>query len=123
MDADTRHPGDRHDGGAEGRGEQGRHHALGRLPVQAYRGKHGHTPTAKPFHISERHRHRYEFNNAYLEAFTGRLAWRPPGINPKGKLVEIVELKGHPWFVGVQFHPEYRSTVMKPHALFRSACG
>jgi hypothetical protein len=40
------------------------------------------------------------------------------GINPQGKLVEIVEVKDHPWFVGVQFHPEYRSTVMKPHALF-----
>jgi CTP synthase len=67
--------------------------------------------------ISERHRHRYEFNNAYLEDYrkAGMLA---TGINPKGKLVEIVEVKDHPWFVGVQFHPEYRSTVMKPHALF-----
>jgi CTP synthase len=42
----------------------------------------------------------------------------PTGINPQGKLVEIVEVKGHPWFVGVQFHPEYRSTVAKPHPLF-----
>jgi CTP synthase len=67
--------------------------------------------------ISERHRHRYEFNNAYLEDYrkAGMLA---TGINPKGKLVEIVEVKDHPWFMGVQFHPEYRSTVMKPHALF-----
>ncbi|MEO8590912.1 MAG: CTP synthase [Flavobacteriales bacterium] len=67
--------------------------------------------------ISERHRHRFEFNNAYLAAYTkaGMLA---TGINPQGKLVEIVELKDHPWFIGVQFHPEYRSTVAKPHPLF-----
>ncbi|HRD54213.1 MAG TPA: CTP synthase [Flavobacteriales bacterium] len=67
--------------------------------------------------ISERHRHRYEFNNAYLSAYqkAGMVA---TGINPQGKLVEIVEIKGHPWFVGVQFHPEYRSTVAKPHPLF-----
>jgi len=67
--------------------------------------------------ISERHRHRYEFNNTYLKAYekAGMVA---SGINPQGKLVEIVEIKGHPWFVGVQFHPEYRSTVGKPHPLF-----
>jgi CTP synthase len=83
--------------------------------------------------ISERHRHRYEFNNAYLERLPE--GWHGGhGHQPaEGKLVEIVEVKDHPWFVGVQFHPEYRSTVMKPHALFvalragggegRSACG
>lgn len=67
--------------------------------------------------ITERHRHRYEFNNTYLDAFqkAGMVA---TGINPKGKLVEIVELKDHPWFIGVQFHPEYRSTVARPHPLF-----
>ena len=67
--------------------------------------------------VNERHRHRYEFNNAYLKAYekAGMLA---TGINPQGKLVEIVELKDHPWFVGVQFHPEYRSTVARPHPLF-----
>lgn len=67
--------------------------------------------------ITERHRHRYEFNNSYLDAFqkAGMVA---TGINPKGKLVEIVELKDHPWFMGVQFHPEYRSTVARPHPLF-----
>ncbi|MBL7941010.1 MAG: CTP synthase [Flavobacteriales bacterium] len=67
--------------------------------------------------ITERHRHRYEFNNAYQEAYkkAGMLA---TGINPQSKLVEIVEVKDHPWFVGVQFHPEYRSTVAKPHPLF-----
>lgn len=67
--------------------------------------------------ISERHRHRYEFNNEYLADFenAGMLA---SGINPEGGLVEIVELKDHPWFVGVQFHPEYKSTVANPHPLF-----
>tara|TARA_R110002096_G_scaffold21043_7_gene68772 strand:+ start:129876 stop:131486 length:1611 start_codon:yes stop_codon:yes gene_type:complete len=67
--------------------------------------------------ISERHRHRFEFNNEYLENFkeAGLIA---TGINPDLDLVEIVELKGHPWFVGVQFHPEYKSTVANPHPLF-----
>lgn len=67
--------------------------------------------------IRERHRHRYEFNNTFLKAFedAGFLA---SGINPDNNLVEIMELTGHPFFIGVQFHPEYRSTVMKPHPLF-----
>ena len=67
--------------------------------------------------ISERHRHRYEFNNDYLDAFE-RAGLRPTGINPETGLVEIVELADHPWFVGVQFHPELKSTVMNPHPLF-----
>ena len=67
--------------------------------------------------ISERHRHRYEFNNAYLKAYE-KAGMSATGINPQGKLVEIVEVKDHPWFIGVQFHPEYRSTVAKPHPLF-----
>ena len=69
--------------------------------------------------ITERHRHRYEFNNAYLNQFTdnGMLA---TGINPENELVEIIELSDHPWFVGVQFHPEYKSTVVNPHPLFIS---
>ena len=67
--------------------------------------------------IRERHRHRYEFNNTFLKAFedAGFLA---SGINPASNLVEIMELTGHPFFIGVQFHPEYSSTVMKPHPLF-----
>jgi CTP synthase len=67
--------------------------------------------------ISERHRHRYEFNNEYLQDYekAGMIA---SGINPEGGLVEIVEIKDHPWFVGVQFHPEYKSTVANPHPLF-----
>ncbi len=67
--------------------------------------------------ISERHRHRYEFNNQYLEDFekAGMIA---SGINPENNLVEIVELKHHPFFIGGQFHPELKSTVDNPHPLF-----
>lgn len=69
--------------------------------------------------ISERHRHRYEFNNKFINQYSaaGMLA---SGINPKTNLVEIIELKNHPFFVGVQFHPEYKSTVLCPHPLFVS---
>jgi len=67
--------------------------------------------------ISERHRHRYEFNNKYLKKFEDA-GMTPSGINPDSNLVEIVELKNHPWFIGVQFHPEYKSTVENPHPLF-----
>jgi CTP synthase len=67
--------------------------------------------------ISERHRHRYEFNNEYLEAFE-KAGMIPTGKNPETGLVEVVEIEGHPWFVGAQFHPEYKSTVANPHPLF-----
>jgi len=69
--------------------------------------------------IHERHRHRYEFNNKYLEEFKNA-GMIPVGINPETNLVEIVEIPSHKWFVGVQFHPEYRSTVINPHPLFIS---
>jgi CTP synthase len=67
--------------------------------------------------VNERHRHRYEFNNAYLNLFKAA-GMVPAGINPETNLVEIMEIPSHKWFIGVQFHPEYRSTVMKPHPLF-----
>lgn len=67
--------------------------------------------------ISERHRHRYEFNPAYREGLE-RGGMKATGINPESGLVEIVEVTGHPWFVGVQFHPELKSRVEKPHPLF-----
>ena len=67
--------------------------------------------------ISERHRHRYEFNNAYLEEFKAA-GMVPAGVNPDSGLVEIVEIPSHPYFVGSQFHPEYKSTAMHPHPLF-----
>jgi len=67
--------------------------------------------------ISERHRHRYEFNNVYLTAFE-KAGMKPTGYNPETGLVEIVEIPAHKWFVAVQFHPEYSSTVLHPHPLF-----
>jgi len=69
--------------------------------------------------IDERHRHRFEFNNQYLGQISeaGMIA---TGKNPKTGLVEIVEIPLHPWFVGVQYHPEYKSTVLNPHPLFVS---
>ncbi|MFN7489739.1 MAG: CTP synthase, partial [Chryseotalea sp.] len=67
--------------------------------------------------IQERHRHRYEFNNKYLEKLE-EAGLKASGINPDSGLVEIVELKDHPWFIGVQYHPELKSTVMNPHPLF-----
>lgn len=67
--------------------------------------------------IRERHRHRYEFNNEYLPHFKGS-AMVFSGMNPSRKLVEMVELQDHPWFLATQFHPEYRSTVAQPHPLF-----
>lgn len=68
--------------------------------------------------ISERHRHRYEFNNIFLEEVT-KAGMRVAGVNPEHGLVEIMELTGHPWFVGVQFHPEFKSRPIRSHPLFR----
>ncbi|WP_139958739.1 CTP synthase [Flavicella sediminum] len=67
--------------------------------------------------ISERHRHRYEFNDVYRKQLTDA-GLKVTGVNPKTGLVEIVEVEDHPWFVAVQYHPEYKSTVLNPHPLF-----
>ncbi len=67
--------------------------------------------------ISERHRHRYEYNNNYKEQLENA-GLKTTGINPRTGLVEIIEIPDHPWFVGVQYHPEYKSTVANPHPLF-----
>jgi CTP synthase len=68
--------------------------------------------------IYERHRHRYEFNNTYMDIL-GKAGMTFSGVSPDKGLVEIIELKGHPWFLGCQFHPEFRSKPMDPHPLFR----
>ena len=68
--------------------------------------------------INERHRHRYEFNNAYMDSLS-KAGIVFSGISPDQGLVEIIELKGHPWFLGCQFHPEFKSKPMDPHPLFR----
>jgi CTP synthase len=69
--------------------------------------------------INERHRHRYEFNNDYRETVTSK-GMMLSGINREGDLVEIVEVPGHPWFLGCQFHPEFKSKPLNPHPLFRA---
>ncbi|WP_397300315.1 CTP synthase [Nonlabens ulvanivorans] len=69
--------------------------------------------------ISERHRHRYEYNNEYKEQLE-KAGLKSTGVNPKTGLVEIIEIEDHPWFIGVQYHPEYKSTVANPHPLFKS---
>ena len=82
-------------------------------------------PTSKAYqayqseHIQERHRHRYEFNNDYKKEFENA-GMKCVGINPESDLVEIVEIPTLKWFIGTQFHPEYSSTVLKPHPLFLS---
>jgi len=68
--------------------------------------------------ISERHRHRYEFNNAFKERLEEK-GLVISGTSPNGELVEIIEIKDHPWFLGCQFHPEFKSRPMEPHPLFR----
>ena len=89
---------------------------LGAYACDLKKGTKAFTAYGKP-HITERHRHRYEFNSSYLAQYeeAGMIA---SGINPESKLVEIVELKNHPFFVGGQFHPELKSTVANPHPLF-----
>ena len=69
--------------------------------------------------ISERHRHRYEFNSEYKEEFE-KNGLLPTGLNPETGLVETLELKNHPFYIGVQYHPEYKSTVASPHPLFKA---
>lgn len=73
----------------------------------------------KKVNITERHRHRYEFNNKYRKQFE-KLGLVVSGINPERNLVEIIEIKDHPFFVGVQFHPEFKSRFLHPHPLFQS---
>ncbi|MCH8330761.1 MAG: gamma-glutamyl-gamma-aminobutyrate hydrolase family protein, partial [Bacteroidetes bacterium] len=89
---------------------------LGACPCKVKKGSKVHSIYGKE-NISERHRHRYEFNNKYKQAFE-KAGMSSSGINPDNKLVEIIELKDHPWFIGVQFHPELKSTVLNPHPLF-----
>lgn len=89
---------------------------LGSYPCQLTKGSKAYQAYGKG-KIQERHRHRFEFNNKYLESFE-KAGMQCTGVNPESHLVEIVEIAEHPWFVGVQFHPEYRSTVDNPHPLF-----
>ena len=78
------------------------------------------TKTAEAYgvpEVTERHRHRYEVSNTYRESLVEH-GLKLSGVSPDGSLVEIVELPGHPWFIGCQFHPELRSRPSRPHPLF-----
>ncbi len=98
--------------------EKGGTMRLGAYDCKLSAGSIAHTAYGKEL-IRERHRHRYEFNNEYLSDFE-KAGLISTGCNPDTNLVEIIELKDHKWFVGVQFHPEYRSSVINPHPLFMS---
>jgi CTP synthase len=89
---------------------------LGAYPCEISRGTRA-FDVYKTEVIKERHRHRYEFNNEYLGDFEAK-GLKISGFNREQGLAEIVEIENHPWFVGVQFHPEYKSTVARPHPLF-----
>jgi CTP synthase len=96
--------------------EKGGTMRLGAYPCKLEKGSKSYAAYGRT-EISERHRHRYEFNNAFLDAFE-KAGMKATGYNPETNLVEIVEIPAHKWFVGVQFHPEYGSTVLHPHPLF-----
>ena len=90
---------------------------LGAYPCQIKKDTLAHK-AYKVDEISERHRHRYEFNNEYREKFQ-KAGMRLSGVSPSGKLIEMIELEGHPWFLAVQFHPEFKSKPDRSHPIFR----
>ena len=91
---------------------------LGAYPCRLVKGTRAYEAYGKD-EISERHRHRYEFNNSYREVLQ-KAGLELSGMSPNGELVEIVEIKEHPWFLGCQFHPEFKSKPLAPHPLFIS---
>lgn len=91
---------------------------LGAYPCKLKEGSRAYRSYGEIPEVQERHRHRYEFNNAYRERFEA-VGLDITGIYPEKNLVEIVEISSHPWFVGVQFHPEFLSRPLRPHPLFR----
>ena len=90
---------------------------LGAYPCVLTPDSHAHKAYGQE-EIQERHRHRYEFNNAYMDQLK-EAGLEFSGLSPDGKLVEIVEISDHPWFLACQFHPEFKSTPMNPHPLFK----
>jgi CTP synthase len=94
---------------------------LGSWPCHLAAGSHAHEAYGDAT-ICERHRHRYEFNNQYRSQFAAH-GLEVTGASPNGKLVEIVELRDHPWFLAVQFHPEFKSKPTAAHPLFRGFVG
>ncbi len=96
--------------------EKGGTMRLGAYPCRIVKGSRAFEVYHDEF-VSERHRHRYEFNNDYMQAYE-QAGMKATGVNPDTELVEIMEIPSHKWFMGVQFHPEYRSTVVNPHPVF-----
>ena len=92
---------------------------LGAYECELQKGSRAYEAYGEETLISERHRHRYEFNNAYKEEYEAK-GMKCVGINPAADLVEIVEIPDKRWYIGTQFHPEYSSTVLHPHPLFMS---
>lgn len=117
MDGKTKHPVISLMEGQKNVTQKGGTMRLGSYPCEISKGSIASAAYGKT-KISERHRHRYEFNNKYLKQFNDN-GMKATGINPNGDLVEIIELQNHPHFVGVQFHPELKSTVANPHPLFK----
>ncbi len=107
--------------GQEGKENTGGSMRLGSCPCKLVPGSRAYNAYGVDL-IEERHRHRYEFNNKYREEFTAK-GMEITGTSSDGKIVEIVELSGHPWFVACQFHPEYKSRPNRPHPLFRDFIG
>src|SRR5205823_8643005 len=94
---------------------------LGLYPCRLVPGTRAACAYGEPL-VYERHRHRFEFNNAYRGVLE-EAGLVVSGLSPDGRLVEIVELRDHPWFVGTQFHPEFKSRPQLPHPLFRDFMG
>jgi len=116
MNRSTKHPVIDLMGDQKGISDKGGTMRLGAYPCVIKEGTKA-FEAYKTTNIQERHRHRYELNNEYLNDLQtkGMIA---SGLNPDTNLVEIIEIPSHPWFIGVQFHPEYKSTVVNPHPLF-----
>ena len=95
---------------------------LGVYPCQLAEGSLARQAYGGAGHIKERHRHRYEFNREYEAILTAK-GLRLSGETPDGTYIEICELPGHPWFLGCQFHPEFKSKPLEPHPLFKAFIG
>ena len=119
FDAEAARHGDLQAARPARRRRDGRHDAPRRLPLPAARGDARQRDLRTRRTISERHRHRYEVNQKYLPALEEH-GLVVSGVSPDGKFVEMVELPGHPWFLGCQFHPEFQSKPTEPHPLFVS---
>jgi CTP synthase len=96
--------------------EKGGTMRLGSYPCVLTEGSLAHQAYGQPI-VLERHRHRFEFNNAYRELLASH-GMRYTGLSPDGRLVEIVEMADHPFYLGTQFHPEFKSRPHRPHPLF-----